>query len=103
MLECVIEKSLVDQVKRIGGKAYKFVSPGNRGVPDRILLLPGGRIVFVELKSSSGKSTPIQMQKQKEIAKLGFPVFVVNSKAGVNQLLKDVVSNVFPASSLSKL
>ncbi|MDI5754298.1 VRR-NUC domain-containing protein, partial [Salmonella enterica subsp. enterica serovar Montevideo] len=46
--ENLIEKHLVAEVKKAGGVAYKFISPGHRSVPDRIVLLPGGRIVFVE-------------------------------------------------------
>ena len=46
--ESIIEKHLVAEVKKAGGRAYKFVSPGRRSVPDRIVLLPGGRLVFVE-------------------------------------------------------
>ncbi len=49
--ESLIEKHLVAEVKKAGGVAFKFVSPGRRSVPDRIVLLPGGRIVFVECKS----------------------------------------------------
>ena len=41
MLEREIEKKLVDGVRKLGGRAYKFVSPGNDGVPDRIVVLPG--------------------------------------------------------------
>lgn len=48
--ENLIEKHLVAEVKKAGGVAYKFISPGHRSVPDRIVLLPGGRIVFVECK-----------------------------------------------------
>ncbi len=49
--ENLIEKHLVAEVKKAGGVAFKFVSPGRRSVPDRIVLLPGGRIIFVECKS----------------------------------------------------
>ena len=51
MREKDIEKILVNGVKDVGGRAYKWVSPGNNGVPDRIVILPEGRIVFVELKT----------------------------------------------------
>ena len=49
MLEKEIERKLTEAVKRIGGKAYKFISPGNDGVPDRLIVMPEGRIIFVEL------------------------------------------------------
>ena len=44
LLEKDIEKFLNDNIKKLGGRSYKFVSPGNSGVPDRIIFLPGGKI-----------------------------------------------------------
>ena len=55
MLEKEIEKRLCDGVKKLGGYAYKFTSPGNDGVPDRMVIMPGGDITFVELKTDTGK------------------------------------------------
>lgn len=67
MLEKEVEAKLVRGVKQLGGIAYKFVSPGNSGVPDRIVVLPGGRIEFVELKSKTGRLSSIQ---KRQIARL---------------------------------
>lgn len=75
-----IEQYLVKRVKEMGGKAYKFVSPGNAGVPDRLVCLPGGRIVFVELKAPGKKPTPLQLVKHRELQNLGFKVLVIDSK-----------------------
>lgn len=55
MKESEIEARLVRGVKALGGVAYKFVSPGNVGVPDRLVVLPGGRVIFVELKAEGGR------------------------------------------------
>ena len=55
MLEREIEKKLVDGVRKLGGRAYKFVSPGNDGVPDRIVILPQRVPKFIELKTEYGK------------------------------------------------
>ena len=60
MLEREVEKKLVDGVRRMGGRAYKFVSPGNDGVPDRIVVLPDTAPMFVELKTESGKLSRLQ-------------------------------------------
>lgn len=51
MRESDIERRLVQGVKKLGGRAYKFVSPGNVGVPDRLVVLPGGVVLFVEVKA----------------------------------------------------
>lgn len=56
--EEVIERHLVNEVKKAGGIAYKFTSPGRRGVPDRIVLLPNGKIIFVECKAPGEKPRP---------------------------------------------
>jgi hypothetical protein len=70
-----IEGYLRDEAKKIGAKAYKFLSPGNDGVPDRLLALPIGQAVFVELKAPGKTSKPLQLKKQQELANLSFIVF----------------------------
>ncbi len=90
MIEKSIEAYLRDRVRDLGGRAYKFVSPGNAGVPDRLILLPGARILFVELKAQGRKSSPIQTVQQSRIASLGFDVRVIDSFAQVDALLWEV-------------
>ena len=89
-MEKDIEKYLREKVKTSGGKAYKFVSPGNSGVPDRLVLLPGGRISFVELKAPGKTPTPLQIVQHKKINDLGFRVFVIDSKKGVDEFLRAI-------------
>lgn len=84
MTEKDIEKYLRDRVKELGGKAYKWVSPGNAGVPDRQVLLPGGKIIFIELKAPGKKSTPLQLAQQQKLIALGFWVMVISSKDEVD-------------------
>ena len=60
MREKEIEKILVDEVKRLGGRAYKWTSPGNDGVPDRIVIKPNGEVWFVELKTETGRLSKMQ-------------------------------------------
>ncbi|MFP7271993.1 VRR-NUC domain-containing protein [Bacillus safensis] len=79
-----IEKYLREQVKRIKGVAYKFESPGNIGVPDRLVLLPGGKVYFVELKAPGRKPRPTQIRQQKRIKDLGNEVYVIDSFVGVD-------------------
>jgi len=77
--EARIEKRLRERAKSLGGIAYKFTSPARRSVPDRIVLLPGGEIVFVELKAPGKRSTKLQAVEQSKISKLGFSVIVIDS------------------------
>lgn len=89
MREKDIEKILVDGVKGIGGRAYKWVSPGNNGVPDRIVFLPGGRIIFVELKTDTGTLSSLQRVQIKRLRELGQTVEVVKGIRGVIQFFED--------------
>ena len=96
MSEKDIEQYLRVQVKAIGGTAYKFVSPGNAGVPDRMVCLPGGQVVFVELKAPGKKPTPLQLTQMNRLAKLGFYVVVADSKSAVDCVIekcKGMMSN----------
>ena len=68
-----IEQKLVKAVKAAGGICPKFVSPGTDGMPDRIILLPGGRIGFAEVKSPGKKPRVLQVRRHRQIRKLGFP------------------------------
>ena len=81
--ESYVEALLRDGMKRIGGKAYKFESPGNAGVPDRIIIFPNGKIEFVELKSENGVVRPLQASKMRELESLHQTVRVVK---GIDEL-----------------
>ncbi|CCW29247.1 putative nuclease p44 [Xenorhabdus nematophila F1] len=78
--EDVIERHLVNEVKKTGGIAYKFVSPGRRGVPDRICVLPNGRVIFVECKAPGEKPRPDQLREHERLRALGQTVVVLDSK-----------------------
>jgi hypothetical protein len=88
--ESKIENRLKKEIELIGGKALKFVSPGMSGVPDRIVLLPHGRIVFIELKAPGKKPRPIQIKRIKELKDLGFDVRVIDSIDGVKNFINDI-------------
>lgn len=87
MLEREIEKKLVDGIRRLGGRAYKWVSPGSNGVPDRIIVMPGGRILFVELKTSAGVVSKLQKMQIRMLSQMGCDVRVVFGMDGVQDLL----------------
>ncbi|MDE9454224.1 VRR-NUC domain-containing protein, partial [Xenorhabdus bovienii] len=68
------------EIKKAGGIAYKFVSPGRRSVPDRICILPGGRILFVECKAPGEKPRPDQLREHERLRALGCEVVVLDNK-----------------------
>lgn len=88
--EKVIEASLRKKVVDAGGRFYKWVSPGNDGVPDRIAILPNGRVIFVELKTDEGRLTKIQEYQQGVLRKLGCKVTTVYGDAGVKAFMEEV-------------
>ena len=90
MEESKIERRLKKEIELIGGKALKFVSPGMSGVPDRIVLLPQGRVIFVELKAPKKKLRPIQKLRKKQLEKLGFRVECIDNIDKVKEFINDI-------------
>ena len=86
-LERDVEEYLVREVNIAGGTCYKFVSPGRRGVPDRLVVCRG-RIFFVELKKKSGRLSALQKVEARAIQSQNVEVFTVYSKAQVDEVLK---------------
>lgn len=93
MRERDIEKHLVDGVKKLGGRAYKWTSPGNDGVPDRIVILPGRPPIFVELKTDRGRLTALQNVQIGRLRDLGQDVRVLYGMDGVSRFLEEVVGD----------
>ena len=90
MLEKSIEKKLADAVKKRGGLAPKFVSPGLDGMPDRIVLMPGGRLAFVEVKAPGKKPRPLQEARHKKLRGLGFSVYTLDDKDQIGGILDEI-------------
>ena len=86
--EKLLERKLKDRVKKLGGLALKFVSPSFTGVPDRIVLMPGGRCFFAELKTTGKKPTKIQLFVHGQLKKLGFEVWVIDRTEILEDFLK---------------
>ena len=80
-MEKDIERYLKNEVDRLGGMCLKFVSPGHAGVPDRIVILPGGRVWFVELKAPGGRVRPLQQWWHKQLRAMGVPSLIIKSRA----------------------
>lgn len=85
-----VEAYLVKEIHKLGGKAYKFVSPAHRSVPDRIILMPNGRLWFVEVKRSGGKLTPLQEQELDRLEAYGQKTFICYGRDGVDHFLRNV-------------
>lgn len=92
MRESVVEKKLSTEAKKRGGLAVKFVSPGFDGVPDRLVLFPGGRLAFVELKAPGKKMRPLQVRRAKQLTALGFRVYCVDSTDKIGGVLDEIQS-----------
>lgn len=82
-----VEQALVDRVSAAGGLAIKFVSPAMSGMPDRIVVMPGGRIAFVELKRPGERPRPLQVRMHQMLIERGADVRVVDDLAAVEQLV----------------
>ena len=85
-----IERKLVAAVKKAGGLALKFVSPGYDGVPHRLILMPGGMACFAELKAPEKKMRPLQMKRKEMLEGLGFQVYCIDSIDLIGGVLDEI-------------
>lgn len=82
-----IEAALCTAVKRAGGECRKLSWIGRRGAPDRAVFLPGGVLIFVELKAPGKKAEPHQLREHNRMRKMGQRVVVIDSIEGIEELL----------------
>ena len=90
MREKIVEEHLVKAVQLMGGRALKFVSPGFDGVPDRLLLLPNGRMAFAELKAPGKQLRPLQKRRKRQLETLGFRVYVIDNTDQIGGVLSEL-------------
>ena len=90
MTEKEVEQMLVKEVKRRKGRAYKFISPGINGVPDRLVLMPGGKLGFVEVKAPGKKMRPLQIKRKGELESLGFLVYCLDDPRQIGGILDGI-------------
>lgn len=93
MREKTIEAKLVKAVKSMGGLAPKFISPGLDGVPDRLVLLPGGKIAFIELKAPGNRLRPLQVRRKSQLETLGFLVYCMDRPEQIGGILDEIQSS----------
>ena len=90
MREKTVESKLVKAVKAKGGLTPKFVSPGCDGVPDRLALLPGGKIAFIELKAEGKTFRPLQVRRKRQLEALGFSVYCIDKPEQIGGILDEI-------------
>lgn len=90
MREKETERKLVRAVEAVGGICPKFVSPGMDGMPDRMILMPGGKIGFVEVKAPGRKPRILQVRRHRQLRNLGFPVFILDDPEQIPSILGEV-------------
>lgn len=90
MREAALENKLRNAVKTRGGIALKFVSPGFAGVPDRLILLPGGRTAFIEVKVLGEKPRPNQLLRHKQLTALGCKVYILDHPNKIKDILNEI-------------
>ena len=93
MREKSIEQKLIRAVKQRGGIAPKFVSPGFDGMPDRLVILPKGRIAFVEVKAPGEEPRPLQTSRHRLLKRLGVRVFVIDDPESIGGILDEIEKN----------
>ena len=94
MREKVIEQKLAMEVKKRGGICPKFTSPSFDGMPDRLVLLPDGKVAFVEVKAPGKKPRPLQLARHRLLRGLGFRVFVLDEEEQIGGILDEIQNTV---------
>lgn len=92
MREKTIEQKFRAAVKAAGGLAVKFTSPGFDGVPDRLALLPDGKMAFVEVKAPGKKPRPLQLARHRQLQQLGFKVYVLDDEGQIGGMVDEIQS-----------
>lgn len=87
--EKLIEKKLTNEVKALGGWCLKLLSTHITGLPDRLCLFSGGRILFVELKTTNKKPRKIQLFIHNKLRALGFRVEVVDTSEQIESIIRE--------------
>lgn len=90
MREKNIEQKLVKVVKSAGGIAPKLTCPGFDGMPDRLVLMPEGRIGFVEVKAPGKEPRPLQVRRHEMLRSLGFKVYVLDEPEQIGGILYEI-------------
>jgi len=93
MREKHIEQKLIRAAKDMGGLALKFISPGFDGMPDRLVLMPKGKIAFAEVKAPGKTMRPLQIKRKRQLEALGFRVYCIDSTEQIGGILGEIQSS----------
>ena len=83
-----VERYLIKECEKRGWLCWKFVSPGRRGVPDRVVIRHGS-VAFVEVKRNGGRVSPLQIRRIKELTRRGVAARVVETKGEIDEMIRD--------------
>ena len=92
MREYVVENEFVKAVRKAGGVAYKLNSLTANGLPDRLVLFPGGKTAFVELKAPGKQMRPLQVKRRRQLQLLGFPVLCVDRFPQIRAVIDAIIA-----------
>lgn len=90
MQEKIIEQKLVKAVKKKGGLAPKFTACGLDGMPDRLILMPNGKVAFVEVKARGKKARPLQLRRKRQLEALGFLSYILDEVEQIGGILNEI-------------
>lgn len=90
MREYVVENEFVKAVRKAGGVAYKLNSLTANGLPDRLVLFPQGKTLFVELKAPGKQMRPLQVKRRRQLQNLGFPVLCIDRFSQIKPVIETV-------------
>ena len=93
MREKSVEQKLILAVHTLGGIALKLISPGWAGAPDRLILLPAGRLAFVEVKAPGMHLRPLQVKRKRQLEALGFSVYCIDHPDQIGGVLDEIRSS----------
>ena len=97
MREKTIEQKFAQAVKNAGGQALKFTSPSLAGVPDRLILMPGGRTAFAEIKAPGQKPRPLQTRRHQQLANLGYTTYIIDNPNQIPGIIHALQTTPIPS------
>lgn len=98
-IEQKTEKTLKQAVENAGGLCWKLTSPGTAGVPDRLIILPGGHIGFVETKAPGQTPRPLQVRRHNQLTQLGAKVFTLDNPNQIPHIIHEIQTTHLPTNS----